>query len=349
MPDRWPGDLSRLEGRRVLVTGATGALGPAVVAALIAAGAEVHALVRRNVVVPGATATHLGELTDGARLAEAVAGMHGVVHLAALLHITAPPPELEAAYHRVNDEGTARLVEASLRSGVATFVHASTIAVYGPSAPGAPPWTEADPCRPDSIYARSKLAGEAHVSAARGRDGAPAGVVLRLGAVYGAGVKGNYRRLLNALEQGRYVHVGAGRNRRSLVHETDVAAAITLALSHPAARGQTFNVTDGQLHEMREIIAAMCAAMGRRTPRVRIPLPIARTMVGIVDLVARVAKRRSPVTPATLDKLLEDVAVSGERIAQVLGFTPQFGLESGWREVVARMQQEAPPSPAGLS
>ena len=270
----------QLQGRRVLVTGATGALGPAVVAALVAAGARVHALVRRNVMVPGATATHVGDLTDGANLAAALEGMHGVVHLAALLHITDPPPELEATYHRVNDEATARLVEASVRCGVDTFVYASTIAVYGASAPGAAPWTEADACHPNSVYARSKLAGEAHVRAARGSDGRPAGVVLRLGAVYGAGVKGNYRRLLDGLARGRYVHVGPGRNRRSLVHEADVAAAIVLALSHPAARGQVFNVTDGHLHEMREIVEAMCAALGKPAPRLRIPVPMARAVVG---------------------------------------------------------------------
>lgn len=338
-----------LQGRRVLVTGATGALGPAVVAALTAAGAEVHALVRRNVVVPGATATHPGELTDGASLAAAVEGMYGVVHLAALLHITDPPAELEVQYRRVNDDGTARLVDASLRAGVARFVYASTIAVYGPTSPGAAPWNEAATCHPDSAYARTKLAGEAHVRAARGGDGRPVGVVLRLGAVYGADVKGNYRRLLDALSRGRYVHVGPGRNRRSLVHEADVAAAITLALSHTAAAGQTFNVTDGQLHEMREIVAAMCAAVGKRVPRVRIPVPIARTMVGTMELVARTAHRRAPMTAATLDKLLEDVAVSGDRIAMALGFTPQFDLESGWREVVSRMQHATALSPVELS
>ncbi len=340
MRERLPSDLRRLQGQRVLVTGATGALGPAVIAALAAAGAEVHALVRRDVVVPGAKTTHQGELTDSIRLATALEGMHAVVHLAALLHIIDPPAALESKYRAVNDEGTARLVDLSLRAGVSRFVYASTIAVYGPSTLGVAPWTEAAVCRPDSAYARSKLAGEAHVRAARGRAGVPVGVVLRLGAVYGVGVKGNYRRLLDALASGRYVHMGPGRNRRSLVHESDAAAAIVLALFHTAAGGQTFNVTDRQPHEMREVVAAMCAAMGKRVPRLRIPVPLARMLVGGVDLAARVTGIRPPITAAALDKLLEDVAVSGERIAEVIGFTPQFDLESGWREVVVRMRHE---------
>lgn len=333
-----------IEGRRVLVTGATGALGPAVVAALDAAGAEVHALVRREVVVPGATVVHRADLHDSARLEAALKGMQAVVHLAALLHITDPPAELEASYRRINDEGTARLVEASRRAGVTSFVYASTIAVYGPSAPGAGPWTEADACHPDTAYARSKRAGEAHVLAARGVDGGPTGVVLRLGAVYGAGVKGNYRRLLEHLARGRYIHIGPGRNRRSLVHEADVAQAVWLALTHPAARGQVFNVTDGRVHEMREIVAAMSAALGKSAPRLRMPLPVARLGVGTLEWAARTAGRPAPVTSRMLDKLLEDVAVSGDRIADVLGFRPRFDLWSGWREVVARMAHEHAPA-----
>jgi hypothetical protein len=50
-----------------------------------------------------------------------------------------------------------------------------------------------------------------------------------------------------------------------------------------------------------------------------------------------------------LDKLLEDVAVSGDRITQVLGFSPRYDLASGWREVVAAMQPGPPRAPGGRS
>ena len=57
-----------------------------------------------------------------------------------------------------------------------------------------------------------------------------------------------------------------------------------------------------------------------------------------MDVAARAVGGRAPVTTRMLDKLLEDVAVSGERLGHVLGFTPRYDLESGWRDVVARMQ-----------
>jgi nucleoside-diphosphate-sugar epimerase len=99
------------------------------------------------------------------------------------------------------------------------------------------------------------------------------GTVLRLGAVYGSRIKGNYERLTRALAgnlglgnlgtrsrsfdklrmSGLFGHVpklpfipiGNGLNRRTLVYDKDVGRAAALAVSHPAAAGRVFNVTDG--------------------------------------------------------------------------------------------------------
>ena len=82
---------------RILVTGATGALGPATVRALAQAGFEVLALVRRpDVPVPAGIESRAGDLADRTSLDRAVYGVDAVVHLGALHHIVNPPPELRA-------------------------------------------------------------------------------------------------------------------------------------------------------------------------------------------------------------------------------------------------------------
>lgn len=338
--------LPSVAGRRVLVTGATGAVGRAVTRMLADAGAEVHVLVRRPTPVDGASATHVGDITQPSSLAAALQGCDAVVHLAALLHITTPTAALDAEYRRVNDEATGALVAASGAAGVSRLVYASTIAVYGPQARGTV-LDEQSPCRPDTTYGRTKLAGEQHVRDARRADATPMGVVLRLGAVYGIGVKGNYRRLLDALARGRYVQIGPGRNRRVLVHEADVARAVLLALTHPDAAGQTFNVTDGHVHEVRDIVAAMCEALNRPVPRLRVPVPVARAGAGLVERLWRVTGRPPPVTRAAIDKLVEDVAVDGRLLQHRLGFAPRFSLPDGWRDVVERMPHDTPAVRAG--
>ncbi len=122
-------------------------------------------------------------------------GIDAVIHLAALLHIVNPPPSLQPEYERINVGGTATVVEAARQAGVGRMVFFSTIAVYGDSAGGI--LTEDSPPRPDSFYAQTKLAAERIVLAAKRADGRPLGTVLRLGAVYGSRIKGNYRRLLH--------------------------------------------------------------------------------------------------------------------------------------------------------
>lgn len=319
----------------MLVTGATGAIGPAVRQALDADGLAIRLLVRRVEAVPAGVEAVVGDLTDPATVARAVCGIDAVVHLAALLHVTDPPPSLEPEYRRVNVEATRSLVEAARAAGVRRFVFASTTAVYGDT--GGTLAGETRPPVATSWYAASKLAAETIVRAAH-QPGRFDTVILRLSAVYGAGVTGNYRRLLDGLARGRFVPIGRGDNRRSIVHDSDVGRAIALALRHPAAAGATFNVADGTPHRIRTIVAAMSAALGRPAPAWSVPAPLAYGAALVAEPLARLAGRRSPLTRAALDKYLEDSAVDASLIASRLGFAPAVDLERGWRLTVAALQ-----------
>jgi UDP-glucose 4-epimerase len=279
----------------------------------------------------------LGNVTDAATVLEAMQGVEAVVHLAALLHIVNPPPALREKYERINVGGTDNVVQAAIQAGVRRVVLASTIAVYGPS--GGRVLDEESPTAPESLYAQTKLAAEQIVLAARRADGQPLGTVLRFGAIYGARIKGNYQRLVLGLARGRFIPVGNGLNRRSLVHESDVARAVLLAVRHPDAAGKVFNVTDGQFHSLREINAAICASLGHRAPRFYLPSGPARLAAGIVEEVAGRLGLRAPSLRASIDKYCEDVAVDSRRIQAELGFIPQVDLLSGWQETIREMRK----------
>ncbi len=318
---------------RVLVTGATGALGPSLVKALTLAGFDVRALARHPP-APAGPEWCIGDLTDRASLDRAVRGVDATVHLAALLHITNPPPELRTAYHDVNVEGTRALTDAASQAGVRRLVLASTTSVYGPTPA---PADESKPTAPDSWYAESKLAAEAAALALH-RPGTFDVSVLRLSAVYGPRIKGNYQRLLHALAAGRYLPLGPGLNRRSMVHEDDAAAAFVTALGHPAAAGRIFNVTDGAPHRLRDIVAAMCAALGRAEPKLALPVMPAIAGVRVLERLARIVGRTPPITAATLAKYLEDSVVDASRITRELAFVPRVGLDAGWCSTVRALR-----------
>ena len=262
-----------MTGQRCLLTGATGALGPAVAHHLTDRGYALRILSRdvnrARTIFPHATVVQ-GDVRDRQQVDRAVDGCEVVVHLAAFLHVNHPSATDLKLGEDINVNGTAAVVESARAHAVSRVVLASTIAVYGHGRGEI--LDEASVPHPDTPYGHSKLQAERLVLDAPGGDGRPLGVVLRLAAVYGPRVIGNYRRLVRALASGRFVPVGAGLNHRTLIYEGDVAEAIFLAATHPAAAGRVFNVSDGEYHTLRNIVLAICASLGRTPPRVALPL-----------------------------------------------------------------------------
>jgi UDP-glucose 4-epimerase len=307
-----------------------------VVRTLLDHGHQVRILVRR------AGAPHdprvepvIGDVTDVAALGRAVDGIDAVIHLAALLHVVDPDPSLRAVYQAVNVDATIALADAARRAGARRFVLASTTAVYGPTAAAA---SETTPAAPESWYAESKLAAEATVTT-RHHAGQFDVTVLRLSAVYGPRVKGNYQRLLGALAAGRFVPIGSGRHCRSLVYEDDAASALRLAVAHAPAPSGIFNVTDGTPHELRAIIAAMCRALGRPVPRLTLPAGPVRLAAALAATASRLVGRRPPSAVASLAKYLEPSVVDGSRWVRELGFQAHVDLDTGWRRTAEALRE----------
>ena len=323
----------------ILVTGGTGEVGPNVVKAFYDLGHPIRTLSLdppRVRTWPDDVETLMGDVTDESIVQAAMKGVDTVVHLASLLHVVNPPPALREEYKRVNVGGTATVVEAAAQAGANRILFFSTIAVYGQATGNV--LNEESPPRPDTFYGQTKLAAERIVLDARKPDGQPLGTVLRFGAIYGAGMKGNYRRLVQSLARGRFIPIGDGRNRRTLVYDKDVAEAVVLAVNHPAAAGKIYNVSDGHFHTMREIIGAICEALDRNPPRLSLPIGLVRCAAGILEGAGRMIGHVSPVGRATIDKYTEDIAVSSQRIQAELGFKPQYDLKKGWRDAIRDMR-----------
>ena len=152
-------------------------------------------------------------------------------------------------------------------------------------------------------------------------------------------MKGNYRQLARALAHGWFVPIGEGGSHRTLICEHDAVDAALLAAAHPAAPGQVFNVTDGQTPSLREILAAICAGLGRRPPTGYLPLSWARGGVKVADGFFHLLGRNTYSFQVRLDKYLEEVMVSGKKFQRTLGFAPRYDLTTGWRQTLAEMKQ----------
>ena len=316
-----------LKGRCVFVTGGTGAIGPALVSELLQRSAKVRLLIvddKERVALPPGVVAVKGDISDRSSLTGAMGEADIVFHLAAKLHINDPSPELKKEYVRINVDGTRNVAEAAGAAGVTRFVHFSTICVYGAST--IPELlNESSPINCPTLYSETKAASERIVL-----DLVP-GVVLRMAAIYGPTMKGNYARLIEAIRRRRFVFIGRGNNRRTLVYLDDAVRAAILAATHSGASGRVFNVSDGHVHTMNDILSAMNAALRRNPhPGLRIPRSLAVGSAVIGDIGLRCLGMRVKLQPI-VEKFLEDMAVDASKIMQELGFQPQVDLLEGWR------------------
>ncbi|MEK7276181.1 MAG: UDP-glucose 4-epimerase, partial [Chloroflexota bacterium] len=120
-------------------------------------------------------------------------------------------------------------------------------------------------------------------------------------------------------------------------HEQDAIAAALLAADHPLAPGKIFNVTDGEVHSVKEILDAMSAGLGRRPIAWHVPMNWIQPGVKFADALLQLAGRNG-LAQAMLNKYLEDVAVSGAKFQRELGFRPRYDLLSGWRQTLDEMK-----------
>jgi len=324
----------------ILVTGANGAVGPRIVQSLVDSGYQVRTLsldLSEAMGFPDGLDARIGDITNPDEIQDAVQGVDAIIHMAALLHINNPPVALRQKYEQVNVGGTVNVVDAAQKANVKRVVFFSTIAVYGDSRGQI--LNEESPINPETFYAQTKALAEQIVLRASREDGEPLGTVLRFGAIYGSRIKGNYSRLVRAMARNRFLPVGSGNNRRTLIFDRDVAAATVLAMRHPAAAGKIFNVSDGEFHPLNEIIDTISTSLGKKLISFSIPLTLMRLAACFLEDGAHFFGLRSPIVRATVDKYTEDISVNSERIQSELGFQPKFDLKSGWDETIREMYQ----------
>jgi nucleoside-diphosphate-sugar epimerase len=311
-----------------VVTGASGFVGSWLCRTLAESGIQVRGVARHQAGrFPPGVSFHRADVLDPAALRPALAGADTVVHLAARVHVmreTSTDPLAE--FRRANVEGTRILLEEAVRAGVGRFILASTVKAVGEAS--TTPWTEETPPRPLDPYGVSKLEAEALVRELAERHSLHASVI-RLPLVYGPRMKGNMVSLFRLVDLGVPLPFGLVRNRRSLAFVGNVAGAVMAILHSPAARGETFFVSDGHDLSTPELLRAIGLALGRPVRLLPVPPALFRAAGKVGDLIARV--RPVPVKSDAMDRLLGSLAVDISKLSRLTGYRPSYSVEQGLR------------------
>ncbi|GII25771.1 NAD-dependent epimerase/dehydratase family protein [Planosporangium mesophilum] len=291
---------------RLAVTGASGFCGAAVARAAVAAGFEVVCLGRRS----GPVGRHVP--WDAAADTPDLAGADAVVHLAAAVGDPPPGAAVEAAFRRVNVDGTARLTAAAAGRPV---VYVSSASVYAPGR-YEQPLTEEHPIGGQrTAYGRTKADGEALALAA-------GAVALRPRAVYGPGDPHLLPRLRRAVRAGVALLPGPDA-MLSLTAVENLADACLAALDWPPG---AYNITDATAYRRDDAVRRVLDALGTPARLVHVPPGLAYAAASAARLAGRLSSTSPTLTRYAVDQLANGVVLDTTR-ATAQGWRPRYDLD----------------------
>jgi 2-alkyl-3-oxoalkanoate reductase len=318
---------------RILVAGATGAIGLELVPQLIAAGHAVIGTTRtaakaeiigrmgaEPVIADGLDAPSIRAAVIAAKPDIVIDQMTGLADVTDLRHFD----RAFATTNRLRIQGTDFLLAAAREAGVKRFIARSFCGwTYGRG--GEAVKTEADRLDPDPPEElRHTLQAIQHLEDAVTSSADPEGIVLRYGSFYGPDTGMLSRAMIDQLRRRRVPLIGGGGGRWSFIHVEDAAAA-TVAAVERGSPGHIYNIVDDEPAEVSEWLPALATLVGARSP-IRLPAWLGRLFAG-EHLVSMMTEVRGG---------------SNDKARRELGWRPAHpSWREGFAEIASRAKRHA--------
>jgi nucleoside-diphosphate-sugar epimerase len=312
-----------MKGPKVLVTGASGFVGSSVVFRLLLDRKFIPvAAARGATMLHGLCAVVPFDLADTQRL-PTLDGVQVVIHAAARVHVmNETASDVFAEFRKINVEGTLRLARHAAESGVKRFIFISSIKVNGESTALGKPFKADDRPAPADPYGVSKYEAEEALKQL-GRTTGMEVVIIRPPLVYGPGVKANFLSMLNWLNKGIPLPLGAIGNQRSLVAIDNLVDLIITCIDHPAAANETFLVSDGEDLSTTRLLQRLALALGKRAWL--LPLP-----EGVIKLAALLMGKQ-----AVAQRICGSLQVDISKNRELLGWVPPINMDKAMRQTAS--------------
>ena len=316
---------------QLLVTGAGGLVGHALLRRLVREGAKVRAGVRRMPRDMLAGVDYVaGDLGDPEYVDNLVDGVGTVFHVGAATKGSA------ADFRRGTVAGTRNVIDACLRHGVDRLVYVSSLSVLEHAVRPAGKVTEAWPLEPHADrrgdYTQTKLEAEQMVLAAVEDHGLPA-FVVRPGVIFGPAVEPRNPAGSFAMF-GRWVVAGNGSRPLPLVYLDDLVDALVLGASRPGLEGVVVNLVDAARVTQREFIEMVQTAH----PGIRVsyvPISVLMLAAAGLELLGRVLRRSVPLSVYRVHSIVPLSGFDQTAASERRGWAPGVGVPEGLRRAFA--------------
>lgn len=308
----------------ILLTGATGFVGSAILKVLQKSDYNVVAAVRSVKTDSPSNFAQVGEINGQTDFSAALAGVDVVIHVAARAHVMKDDAaDSLAEFRKVNVEGTVALAKQAVKAGVKRFVFISSIGVNGLNSNV--PFTENNQASPHDPYSQSKCEAEIQLEQIAAESGLGV-VIIRPPLVYGAAAPGNFQKILQLSLKSIPLPFGSVHNKRSMVYVENLVDFIFRCVEHPAAANQTFLISDNDDTSLARLITTIRQSAGM--PKRLLPVPIF-----LFKLAGKLTGKQ-----AVVDRLVGDLQVDSSKARILLNWQPPFTFEEGIAATVKHFQ-----------
>jgi nucleoside-diphosphate-sugar epimerase len=319
---------------KILVTGATGFIGTAIVKELKAQGHEVTALARKTSKIDGLKNENIpivyGDINDPESLKRAFQGQQAVVHTAAYVSDWGTKKD----YIRGIYQGTQNVLEALVAAGVRRLIFFSSVVVFGGAANVA--INETFPLKPMvGWYTKAKIMAENMIQDYIQKKLLDI-TIVHPPWVYGEGDRTFIPAMVQAIKGGYMMFFrSGGRHAIEINYVGNIAAAVAFMIDNPATYGERYILADDPKITFREFVNTVAKKLGRPEVRVSLPYPLAYLTAACMEALYRILgiKNRPFLTRMAVYLLGNNIMYDTSKL-KALGFKQRYTFE----EVIRRMK-----------
>jgi nucleoside-diphosphate-sugar epimerase len=310
----------------IIVTGGSGFIGTNLTTDLLKTGHKVSIYdKRKSELYPDLCI--VGDVRDKEKLTSTMNGIDAVFHLAAEHHDNVHPVSL---YYEVNEGGAENIVDAMEKNGTKMLIFSSTAAVYGINS-GEP--REDSPIKTFNDYGKSKYKAEIIFQNWVKSDVTRSLSIVRPTVIFGEKNRGNVYNLLKQLASGRFIMVGAGKNKKSMGYVLNLTNFLTTLLT--AGPGKfVYNYSDKPDLRVNELIRIGQNIL-TTNPRSRFRIPYGLGLLGgyVYDILAKTTGKRFPISSIRIKKFCANTVLNTDKLKET-GFVQPYTLEEGLNRMI---------------